>query len=199
MPDQLNLLQTAGWIVLGVRWLAGGAFVVAAIVAITHWAVRRGHLAPFGGWARFVRSWSDPLLVPVERRVIRAGGNPQSAPLWLLGGMVVGGLLLIQLVGWFLGTALRLAYAAEAGALLPTVVSATFSLLMTALLIRVVASWFGASPYSGWMRVVRGLTDWLLEPIQRVLPHTGPIDFSPLVAYLILSVAQRLVMGAFFG
>ena len=72
------------------------------------------------------------------------------------------------------------------------------SLLTTALLIRVVASWFGASPYSWWMRIVGVLTDWLIEPIQRLLPRTGMVDFSPLVGYLLLRVAERVVMGAFF-
>jgi YggT family protein len=193
------LLEVAGWIVVGVRWIVGGAFVVAAVVAATHWAVRAQHIAPFGGWARFVRGWSDPLLNPVERRVVRAGGNPQSAPLWLLGAVVVGGLVLIQLVAWLLGTILRLSYAADGGALLPTLVSALFSVLTAALLIRVVVSWFGVSPYSWWMRIVHGLTDWVIEPIQRILPRTGMVDFSPMIAYLLLRVAERVVMGAFFS
>ena len=33
---------------------------------------------------------SDPVLLPLERRIFRAGGNPQNAPLWLL-GIVIGG------------------------------------------------------------------------------------------------------------
>lgn len=191
-------MLVAAWVVVGMRWLVGGAFIVGAVVAGTHWAVRRQHLAPFGWWPRFVRSWSDPLLHRVEHRVVRAGGNPQSAPLWLLGGIVVGGLLLIQLVQWVLGTALQLGYAAQSGALLPTLVSSLFSLLTAALLVRVISSWFAVSPYSWWMRIVRGLTDWILEPIQRILPPMGPMDFSPLVAYFLLRVAQQVVVGAFF-
>ena len=136
------------------------------------------------------------MLRPVEGRVVRAGGNPQSAPLWLLGGIVVGGLLLIQLVQWVLGTILQLGYAAKAGALLPTLVSSLFSLITAALLVRVISSWFAVSPYSWWMRIVRGLTDWILEPLQRILPPMGPMDFSPLVAYFLLRVAQQVVVGA---
>ena len=59
-------------------------------------------------------------------------------------------------------------------------------------------SWFGAAPYSGWLRSVRGLTDWILEPLQRILPPMGPMDFSPLVAYFLLRVAQQVVVGALF-
>ncbi len=194
----MTLLEVAGWIVIGARWIVGGALVVAAVVAATHWAVRAQHLAPFGGWARFVRGWSDPLLTPVERRVLKAGGNPQSAPLWLLGGVVIGGLILIQLVAWLIGTILRLSYAAGGGAVLPMLVSTLFSVLTAALLIRVVSSWFGVSPYSWWMRIVLTLTDWVIEPIQRILPRTGMMDFSPMIAYVLLRVAERVVMGAFF-
>ncbi len=178
-----------------VRWGVGACFVVGASVAATHWAVRAGHITPFGAWARFVRGWSDPLLNPVEHRVVRAGGNPQSAPLWLLGAVVVLGLILIQAVSWLFGVALRIQYALQVGLILPMLVSTTFSVLQAALLIRILTSWFSVSPYSWWMRIVRALTDWILEPIQRILPRTGMIDFSPLVAWLLLGVAERVVMG----
>lgn len=195
----MTLLELGGWSVLIVRWCVGAGFVVAATVAATHWAVRAGHLTPFSAWPRFVRGWSDPLLLPVEQRVLRAGGNPQSAPLWLLGIVVVGGLILIQLVGWLFRVALGIQYAISVGLILPMLVSTTFSILQAALLIRIIASWFAVSPYSTWMRVVRGLTDWILEPIQRVLPRTGMLDFSPLVAWLLLSLAARVVVGWMTG
>ena len=34
------------------------------------------------------------------------------------------------------------------------------------------------------------LTDWLIEPIRRILPPVGMIDFSPLVAWLLLSLVR---------
>ena len=54
-------------------------------VGLTHWAVRSRRITPFGAWPRFMRRASDPVLLPLERRVIRAGGSPQDAPLWLIG------------------------------------------------------------------------------------------------------------------
>ena len=73
------------------------------------------HYDPFGAWPRFVRRVSDPVIQPLERRVTRMGGNPQDAPLWLLGIIVLGGLVLLTLVGWVSRMALRLAYMADAG------------------------------------------------------------------------------------
>ena len=38
------------------------------------------------------------------------------------------------------------------------------------------------------------VTEPILAPIRRVLPTFGMIDFSPLVAILLLSVAQRIIV-----
>ena len=62
------------------RGIIVAAFAAAGIVAATHWAVRARRLQPFGRWPRLVRRASDPVVVPLERRIIRFGGNPQDAP-----------------------------------------------------------------------------------------------------------------------
>jgi YggT family protein len=182
-----------------VRWLVVGALVYSAIIAATHWAVRAKRLSPFGAWPRTVRRLSDPLLKPVERRLLRAGGMPQSAPYWLLAIVVIGGLLLVTLVNWAIGFVYSLGTLAGAGprAWLLTLLSWTFTILRAALLVRVIASWFGVSQYTKWMRPVVILTDWILEPLRRVLPPFGPLDLSPLVAYFILWIAERIIIGAF--
>ena len=69
------------------------------------------------------------------------------------------------------------------------------SLVMAAILVRVIASWFGISPYRRWMRPVVLLSDWIIEPIRRILPPMGMIDFSPMVAWLVLWVARGLLLG----
>ena len=45
------------------------------------------------------------------------------------------------------------------------------------------------------MRPLVLLTDWIIEPIRRILPPIGMIDFSPMVAWLVLWVARGLVLG----
>jgi YggT family protein len=196
----LTLVDVARGVTQGVRGLVAGAFLLSVIVAATHWAVRRGTLNAFGALARFVRGWSDPLLRPLERRIVRAGGNPQDAPLWLAGLTLVGGLVLIYVVGWILNLIFQLAYASQFGprGAAQLVVHYVFNILQLAILVRVIVSWFGVSPYARWLRPVRWLTDWLLEPLQKVIPPLGMLDVSPLVAYFGLYLVEKLVMGAFF-
>jgi len=174
------------------------ALAYASAVALTHWAVRSRRITPFGAWPRFMRRLSDPVLVPLERRVVRAGGSPQDAPLWLGGIVIVGGLLLLSLVQWLAGAVAELAIVTQSGprGLVRLLVSGIFTVLMVALLIRVIGSWFGISPYRRWMRPVMLLTDWIIEPIRRVLPPFGMIDFSPLVAWLVLSIVRSFLLSA---
>jgi YggT family protein len=164
---------------------------------VTSWAVRRGALTPFGWWPRFVRRWSDPLLRPVERRLHRAGGNPQDAPLWFLGGVVLLSLLLLAAAGWVADWLARLAGMRSAGTRewLRLAISSAASLLTIAIFVRVIASWFGAGRYSRWLRPFYFLTDWLIEPIRRRLPSFGLIDLSPLLAYVLVLIARSILLG----
>jgi YggT family protein len=186
----------AGALDTAVRWVVVAALAYATVVALTHWAVRRRTIGPFGAWPRLVRRISDPILLPLERRVVRLGGNPQDAPLWMLGGVIVVGLVLVSLVRWLTGMVFSLAALAGAGprVWLQIAVGALFSLLMAAILVRVIASWIGISPYARWMRPVMALTDWLIDPIRRLMPPTGMIDLSPMVAWLVLWIARGVVL-----
>ena len=42
---------------------------------------------------------------------------------------------------------------------------------------------------------LRQVTDPILNPIRRVLPSMGGLDFSPIVAFLIIMVLQGLITG----
>jgi YggT family protein len=179
------------------RVLVVVALAYASVVALTHWAVRRRRIGPFGVWPRLVRRVSDPVLLPLERRVIRFGGSPQDAPLWLLGIVILGGLILLSLTNWILGmvgTLGALAYATPRD-WVRLLVGWGFSLVMLAIFVRVIASWFGVSEFRSWMRPLVFLSDWIIRPIRRLLPPAGMIDFSPMVAWLVLWVARGFVLG----
>lgn len=173
------------------------ALAYASAVALTHWAVRSRRITPFGAWPRFMRRASDPVLQPLERRIVRSGGGPQDAPLWLVGIVIVGGLLLLSLVQWLAGFAVSLVIVAQSGprAWGRFLVSGLFTVVMVALFVRVISSWFGISPYRPWMRPVMLLTDWLVNPIRRILPPFGMIDFSPVVAWLVLSLVRGFLLS----
>lgn len=186
-----------GTIDVAIRILVVAALAYASAVAGTAWAVRNRRISPFGAWPRFIRRIGDPVLRPMERRVVRLGGNPQDASLWLVAAVILGGLLFISLVHWLIALAYTLSALTRAS---PRewarfAVSGLFSLVMIALFVRVISSWFGILPSARWMRPFTILTDWIIEPIRRILPPLGMVDFSPMVAWLVLWLARSVVLG----
>jgi YggT family protein len=63
------------------------------------------------------------------------------------------------------------------------------------LLARVIVSWLPIDPDNTVVRLLDQLTEPVLAPIRSVLPSFGGIDFSPLVALLLLSLLQRVLLG----
>ena len=57
-------------------------------------------------------------------------------------------------------------------------------------------SWFQPDPRNPLVRLLHGIVDPLLHPIRAIIPPIGGMDFSPLVAILILQFLRRLVLGS---
>jgi YggT family protein len=185
--------------ILRIAFLA--AAVVLAVVCILDWMVRSRRINPFSRVARVVRKTVDPLLAPVERRVVRAGGLPSSAPLWALGAAVLAGVVVLSLLGFLRGQLAVSAVMAQAGVrgISVLLISWAFLILRVALLIRVISSWVRVSPYSRWIRWTFVLTEPMLRPLRRVIPTIGMIDITPLVAYFALGLLEGLVVGMIRG
>lgn len=180
--------------VLVIRYAVFALAVAVAIIALVDWLVRTRRINPFNPVARFFRRVVDPVMAPVERRVVRSGGQPQNAPWWTLVVVVVGGLALITILN-FLG---RLLADVSFGVSSPgrfgvMLLSWAFSILRIALIVRVVSTWFQISPYSIWIRWSYVLTEWMLAPLRRIIPLFGPIDVTPIVAFLLLSLIQGAI------
>lgn len=190
-----------GQIYLGLRWLVIAVFLFTLVVAITHWLVREQKLAPFGGWARAIRRVSDPVLRPIERRLLRAGGNPQHAPAWLAGLTLVLGLVVLWLFRWIVGTFVSLFYVSQGDPRfwVAQIAHWLFSIVEIALIVRVIGSWIGATGHTRWMRPFVVLTEWLLAPLRRIIPPLGMIDVTPLVGYFLLVFAERAVIRLVLG
>jgi YggT family protein len=174
----------------------GGAVLLGAI-GVLDWLVRTRRISPFSGIARFMRRTVDPLLSPIERRVVQAGGLPASAPLWALGAAVLGGIVFLSLLSFARAQVIAAGAFSRAGprGVTALVVSWAFQILRIALLVRVISSWVRVSPYSRWIRWSYTLTEPLIRPLRRVIPPIGMIDITPIIAYFALSLAQSLVTG----
>ncbi len=170
--------------------------IVLGIICVMDWAVRTRKISPFNAVARFFRSSVDPFIAPVERKVLRAGGTPASAPLWALVAVVIGGIIIISVLDFIRAEAVRATYFSSQGSagIFRLLVSWTFSILKIALLVRVVSSWLPVSPYSKWISWSFRLTEPILAPLRRIVPTLGAFDITPIVAYFLLGLIQSFLL-----
>jgi YggT family protein len=190
----MSVLATYGTIVGVVKTvLLYGAGVVAVVCAFD-WAVRTRRISPFSRTARTFRGRVDPLLLPIERVVIRAGGTPAAAPWWGLIAVVVGGIALISVLNLLGDILYQVVIIGQQPREAPMILlSWGFSILRLALIVRVLSSWLPISAYSKWIRWSYVLTDWMINPLRRLIPSIGMIDITPIVAWFGLSLLQRLL------
>ena len=50
--------------------------------------------------------------------------------------------------------------------------------------------------YSKWIRPFYILTDWIVQPLRRIIPPLGAIDLSPLVAMILLNIARQILLSS---
>lgn len=176
-----------------------GLFFAAATVAVLaglDWLVRTRRISPFSALGRGIRGVLRPLVAPVERQVVRAGGLPSAAPWWTLVFLVVGGIIALSALEFvrdqMVGAYLELARGPRG--VLRVLLGWTFSVVRIALIVRIIISWIRPTRFVWWARWSVRLTDWLLRPIRQFIPPFGPLDLSPMIAWLLLGLLQGFLM-----
>ncbi len=171
------------------RYSVFGVFVVASAVAFGSWAVRTRRISPFSRTANFIRRTTDPVLHPIESQLLRRGSNPQNAEWWLLGGTVVGGIVIISGAGWIANQFIFVTRAGPRG-----IIALALQIVTWALIIRVIGSWFGVGRHNRFMRPMYFLTDWIVEPLRKIIPPIGMIDITPIAAWFIIQILMGFLL-----
>jgi YggT family protein len=65
------------------------------------------------------------------------------------------------------------------------------NILLVAILIRVVLTWFPVDPSNPIIRIIFEVTEPVLAPFRRVIPRIGMFDLSPIAAMLVIQVILR--------
>ena len=132
---------------------------------------------------------TNPLLRPL-RRIIPALGRLDTASVVLM--LVLQGLstwLIHTVVGFHPGFGGTLLIA------LAELLSNLIYLYLFAIIVQAAASWIAPGSYNPILTLFDSITAPLLRPIRQVLPDLGGIDFSPLVAIVLLQLALQLIVA----
>ena len=72
-----------------------------------------------------------------------------------------------------------------------------FAFVLTwAIIIRVMLSWFSISGAPPLFRLLFEITEPVLAPVRRVLPTAGVLDFSPIIAVLLIQVVSSILISS---
>jgi YggT family protein len=74
------------------------------------------------------------------------------------------------------------------------IVQTIFQIYTFILLARVLISWVQLDPYNPIVQFLYSVTEPVLAPIRRMMPQTGMMDLSPLIAFIALQVLERIVL-----
>ena len=72
-----------------------------------------------------------------------------------------------------------------------------FSTYSFAIIIRSFLPWLGVSHYHPVMRFLIDITEPLLAPLRRFIPSVGGLDFSPMVALLVVWAVEQAIRTVF--
>ena len=65
--------------------------------------------------------------------------------------------------------------------------------LTLAILIRVILSWFSRGPINVLTNMMYQVTEPILSPLRRIIPKVGRLDFTPMVAVILLQVVASIL------
>ena len=69
-----------------------------------------------------------------------------------------------------------------------------FNLLIIALFIRILLSWFRVAEDNFFVQILFNITNPILLPFQKIIPPIGMIDFSPIAAFIALEIIRELLI-----
>jgi len=73
--------------------------------------------------------------------------------------------------------------------------SMIFNVIYFLLVIRIILSWFGVNPYNEIVQILYKITEPILAPFRRLPLHFGMMDFSPIVAFIVIAFLRNFLVG----
>lgn len=73
--------------------------------------------------------------------------------------------------------------------------SMIFKVIYFLLVIRIVLSWFQVNPFSEPISILYRVTEPILLPLRKIPLQAGAIDFTPVLAFILLSFLDHFVVG----
>lgn len=157
---------------------------------------------PFGKVGRFgykVRKFSERWVYPASRFFAMYNIDTRLAPLLTLFIGLVLTYFFTQIVGntFFVIDGLTAGIVrGSASVIIGFILYGLLSLLVLAIFIRFLASWFVFTQKTFLAFIVR-ITDPIMRPVQKLIPPIGMFDISAMLVLIVISLLQGVVLNVF--
>ena len=165
-----------------------GLYILAVMLRFLLQLVRADFYNPV---SQFLVKITNPVLRPLRRMIPGVGGIDIASVVVLLTLQCVE-MVLIRMLPRYTQPTVPGLFVMAIGQLLGMVVTIFF----VSILVQVVLSWVNpqAADHNPLARLVHQLNEPLLRPLRRVIPSTGGLDLSPLLASIALALAYMLIV-----
>jgi YggT family protein len=183
------------FITWGVTALAIAAIALIILRSIYNYA----DVNPFRRSAMSLKRATDPMVLPIRRMLVAFRLDPKVAPFVAIILIVLVGYFVVQFASSVLNMIAGILYAVTSGvpgfpiAILGYIVFGLLGLYTLAIFVRIFLAMGGLGYGNRWMRFLIRITEPLLDPLRRKIRPVGMFDVSPIVAFLIVWVAQMIV------
>ena len=152
-------------------------------------------ISPFEPFSQTIFKITNPFMTPIQQYITRSKGTIgryDVSSLLVLACCELIKLSLLNLI--FLHTSLSFGYV-----LLSVPISLIIqpcNIIFFAIIVRVIISWVNPLWKNPLVNILFAITEPLLRLIRKRLPNTGMIDFSPLIAIVLLKCVESLCLSA---
>ena len=140
--------------------------------------------------SQFVVKITNPLLRPLRRMIPPIGRLDTAAIVLALAIQAASTLLMLALLGLSLSNPFIILIWGALG-----IVSLLVNFYFFAVLALIIISWIAPQSHHPAVILLHQLTAPVMEPMRRLLPPMGGIDFSPILVFVLINVIEILIRG----
>ncbi|MES2663610.1 MAG: YggT family protein, partial [Pseudomonadota bacterium] len=129
---------------------------------------------------------TQPVLAPIRRIVPPMGSMDLASLIFFILLITIKNIIFASLLGVPFSGHLLITILKNIGSLI-------INFFIVVIIIQVIASWIAPSNYNPYLAFLNQLSEPILMPIRRILPPLGGLDFSALVALILLNFLQTLL------
>ncbi len=138
--------------------------------------------------SQFIVKITNPLIIPL-RKIIPGIAGLDLASLVLMISVAILQILVISMLSGFVPS---MAMLISRG--MVDLITLFLNIYFFTIIIQVVLSWIAPHQYNPIIALIHQLNEPLLRPIRKLLPASAGIDFSPLLAIILIQLSKMILI-----